>query len=130
MKRSPKLVMPLIILRRNGEELRIQLYRALRGAIAGGRLAPGRRLPSSRVLARKLGVSRNTVLAAYEALEAEGLLTGRVGSGTRVCSQPAALVQELAAGPPDRLRRLRESGFPLRRVAMRDPDDHPVYLHS
>ncbi|MCG8589219.1 MAG: PLP-dependent aminotransferase family protein [Proteobacteria bacterium] len=61
-----------------------QTYRALRGAILAGRLAPGARLASSRALAGELGVSRNTVLHAFERLVAEGYATAREGSGTFV----------------------------------------------
>ena len=61
-----------------------QVARALRGAIVAGRLPHGTRLPPSRDLARELGVSRNTVVAAYEALRVEGLLSGRVGDGSYV----------------------------------------------
>jgi len=57
---------------------------ALRAAIRDGRLAPGVRLPSSRDLAAQLGVARGTVTAAYGQLVAEGYLTSRRGSGTRV----------------------------------------------
>ena len=129
MKRSPHLALPPIAVHRNGQALPQQLCCALREAIAGGALAPGSRLPASRILASMLGVSRNVVLAAYETLSLEGLITGRVGSGTRVCSQPASLVPLFAASHPDRLRRLRESGFPLDSVALRDTDGHTVYIH-
>lgn len=61
-----------------------QIADSLRAAILDGRLAPGDRVPSSRVLARDLAVARMTVLAAYERLAAEGYLSGAVGSGTRV----------------------------------------------
>ncbi|MDG4862301.1 winged helix-turn-helix domain-containing protein, partial [Streptomyces sp. T-3] len=57
---------------------------ALREAVRGGRLAPGTRLPSSRSLAVDLGIARNTVADAYADLVAEGWLTARQGSGTRV----------------------------------------------
>lgn len=71
-----------------------QLYDALRGAILEGRLHPGVRLPSSRTLATDLGVGRNTVLAAYEQLTAEGYLEGRVGAGTVVAAVlPDSLLQ-------------------------------------
>lgn len=61
-----------------------QLYDALRDAILSGRLRPGSRLPSTRALADDLGASRNTVLAAFGQLLAEGYLEGRVGAGTTV----------------------------------------------
>jgi GntR family transcriptional regulator / MocR family aminotransferase len=63
-----------------------QLYRSLRRAILAGQLAPGARLPATRTLARELGVSRNTVLIAYEQLLAEGYAVGQAGSGTYVAS--------------------------------------------
>ncbi|MGY0492239.1 MocR-like pyridoxine biosynthesis transcription factor PdxR [Streptomyces sp. WG-D5] len=62
---------------------------ALRDAVRGGRLAPGARLPASRALAADLGLARNTVADAYADLVAEGWLTARQGSGTRVAERPA-----------------------------------------
>lgn len=64
--------------------LQIQIFDQVRDAILSGRLAPGTRLPASRTLASELTVSRNTVLAAFERLYAEGYTEGQVGSGTRV----------------------------------------------
>src|SRR5262245_66448969 len=69
-----------------------QVYDGLRTAILAGTLPPGTRLPASRGLARELGVSRNTVLNAYEQLLAEGYLEGRAGSGTFV---PQSLPEDL-----------------------------------
>ncbi|WP_040906301.1 GntR family transcriptional regulator, partial [Streptomyces griseoflavus] len=67
-----------------GPGLRRGLTDALREAVRTGRLAPGTRLPSSRSLAADLGIARNTVADAYGDLVAEGWLTARQGSGTRV----------------------------------------------
>lgn len=61
-----------------------QLIRALKAAILDSRLSAGSRVPASRSLASELGVSRNTVIAAYDQLQAEGFLIGRVGSGSYV----------------------------------------------
>lgn len=66
------------------EPLYRQLYAQLREAVLTGRLAPGARLPSTRLLASELGCARNTVLSAFEQLFAEGYLEGRVGAGTYV----------------------------------------------
>ena len=66
---------------------RAALIRALREAVRGGRLAPGTRLPPYRSLAADLGVARNTVADAYAELVAEGWLTARQGSGTRVAAR-------------------------------------------
>jgi DNA-binding transcriptional MocR family regulator len=61
---------------------------ALEEAIREGRLAPGRRLPSHRLLARKLGVSVGTVTRAYEEALGRGLISGQVGRGTFVSYHP------------------------------------------
>jgi GntR family transcriptional regulator/MocR family aminotransferase len=66
------------------QPLNRQLYFAVRDAILDARLQPGARLPSSRALARELAVSRNTVMAAFEQLLAEGYIEGRVGAGSYV----------------------------------------------
>ncbi|TSB19038.1 winged helix-turn-helix transcriptional regulator, partial [Streptomyces benahoarensis] len=70
--------------------LRICLMRALREAARTGRLAPGTRLPSSRTLAADLGIARNTVAEAYADLVAEGWLSARQGSGTRIADRTPA----------------------------------------
>ncbi|MEV4725702.1 PLP-dependent aminotransferase family protein [Micromonospora humida] len=71
-----------------------QLYEQLRWSIEAGQLTPGTRLPATRTLAKELGVSRNTVLVAYDRLLAEGYLDGRVGSGTRVATRQSAREME------------------------------------
>ncbi|MFI8068484.1 PLP-dependent aminotransferase family protein [Streptomyces sp. NPDC086033] len=70
---------------------RAALIRALREAVHSGRLAPGTRLPPYRSLAADLGVARNTVADAYAELVAEGWLTARQGSGTRVAERSRPL---------------------------------------
>ncbi len=61
-----------------------QLYERFRDAILNGQLRTGSRLPSTRELALHLGLSRNTIMTAFEQLLAEGFLTGKVGAGTYV----------------------------------------------
>lgn len=61
-----------------------QLYDKLRAAILTRQLMGGTRLPSTRVLAIELNISRNTVMTAFEQLLAEGYLNGKVGAGTYV----------------------------------------------
>jgi GntR family transcriptional regulator / MocR family aminotransferase len=70
--------------------LRLQLERELRGAIQGGRLRHGALLPSTRVLAADLGLSRGVVVEAYEQLLAEGYLSAHRGSATRVAGRRTA----------------------------------------
>jgi GntR family transcriptional regulator / MocR family aminotransferase len=72
--------------RSRSEPLHSQLERELRDAIRNGRLRVGERLPSSRALAAELGLSRGLVLDSYRQLQAEGYLTARMGSATRVAS--------------------------------------------
>src|SRR6266516_1552987 len=86
------------------EPLGAQLQHQLREAIRSGRLSAGERLPSSRMLARELGVSRGLVLECYGQLEAEGYLSTRVGSATRVAA--GALRPPAAVVPPAPPRRL------------------------
>ncbi|MFG2330422.1 PLP-dependent aminotransferase family protein [Streptomyces sp. NPDC048604] len=101
--------------------LRTGLMDALREAVRSGRLTPGTRLPSSRQLAADLGVARNTVADAYADLVAEGWLTARQGSGTRVAQRaeprrgPAAAA---ASGAPRR----RAQGGPRHDLKPGTPD--------
>lgn len=64
-----------------------QLYEKLRCLILSGKLPPGKRLPSTRGMAKSLGISRATVTQSYEQLLSEGYLQTVTGSGTFVCSQ-------------------------------------------
>jgi GntR family transcriptional regulator/MocR family aminotransferase len=67
-----------------GLPLHARIQRAIRQLILDGALGAGKPLPASRTLARSLGVSRDTVEAAYAQLHAEGFITRRVGSGSFV----------------------------------------------
>ena len=114
----------LLRLDRDGDQpLRSQLETGLRDAIRDGRLHAGERLPSSRELARELGVSRGLVQECYGQLLSEGYLDSRVGSATRValsafpgayprprvrasraCPRPASaprLIADFRSGVPD-----------------------------
>lgn len=61
-----------------------QLYEQLRLAIMDGRTRPGSRLPASRTLAAELGLSRNTIVTAYNLLADEGYISLHVGAGAYV----------------------------------------------
>ncbi|MBV8654379.1 MAG: PLP-dependent aminotransferase family protein, partial [Alphaproteobacteria bacterium] len=81
-----------------------QLYVTLRDLMLSGAIAAGVRLPASRTLARDLGVSRTTVIDAFERLIAEGLVESRVGAGTFVsdvlnAERPRPAPPESAAAP-------------------------------
>jgi GntR family transcriptional regulator / MocR family aminotransferase len=67
-----------------------QLARALKREILEGRFGADSHLPATRSLAAALGVSRNTVIAAYELLRSEQLVAARAGSRTRVMNNTVA----------------------------------------
>ena len=98
---SPELLVRLD--RSSGRPLRAQLEAVVRDAIRSGRLRGGERLPSSRELARELGVSRGIVQECFGQLLAEGYLTSRTGSSTRVADigawSPEATPRAVAAQP-------------------------------
>jgi len=94
--------------RRSRVPLQRQLYDEIRTAILSGRLAPGARVPATRVLASDTGTSRNTVSGAFDQLLSEGYLEGKVGSGTYVARML----------PEDLLRVTRQPG-PSRPVVAR-----------
>ncbi len=100
--------------RGRGQPLRSQLETGIRDAIRNGRLAGGERLPSSRELARELGVSRGLVQDCYSQLLAEGYLTSQAGSATRVAAtaRPAAARRSPEPVPVPRLIADFRSGVP------------------
>ena len=70
--------------RHPGQLLRDQLLHGLQEAVQVGVVSPGQRLPATRALAAQLGVARNTLVAVYAQLEAEGFVVAGQGSGTFV----------------------------------------------
>ena len=97
-------------------ELSVQIYRQLLGAILDGRLQAGERLPPTRELAHRLGVSRNTVAVAYEQLTAEGVLVGRVGAGSYVSERiplREAMPRRAPAGAVQPLQRWQSIPAPI-----------------
>jgi GntR family transcriptional regulator / MocR family aminotransferase len=100
--------------RADGRPLRSQLETALRDAIRTGRLAAGERLPSSRELAREIGVSRGLVQECYAQLLSEGYLTSHAGSATRVAdgAQPTEPQPARVLPPVPRLIADFEPGVP------------------
>jgi GntR family transcriptional regulator / MocR family aminotransferase len=125
-----------------------QLEQALRASIRSGRLAADSPLPSSRVLAEQLDLSRGVVVEAYEQLVAEGYLASRPGGATRVAANVAtdghAALPEMsplpgfhpgearinfAPGRPDVTQFPRQAWMKsLRRVMNEAPSDRLSYL--
>jgi GntR family transcriptional regulator/MocR family aminotransferase len=95
------------------------LYTALRAEILEGHLHPGSRLPATRDLANQYGLSRGTIVNAFEQLQSEGYVEGNVGSGTYVSKiLPDELLQVTRkAGsqpPPGRKRPRNVSNYGMR----------------
>ncbi|MFB8005615.1 PLP-dependent aminotransferase family protein [Nocardia sp. NPDC056000] len=88
--------LPLVVDRDSSVPLAVQVADGLRGAATTGALRGGDRLPSSRELAARLGVSRTVVTAAYDQLHAEGWLSGRHGSGTYLTAAPEPVAAQAA----------------------------------
>lgn len=76
--------------RNDGRTLQAQISGALANAVSSGRFSPGDPAPSTRRLAEALGVSRNTVSLAFQALVDQGVLEARERSGYYI----AAVVQQ------------------------------------
>jgi DNA-binding transcriptional regulator YhcF (GntR family) len=120
--RPRDLFLPSIAIdRRSSTPLHTQLGRQIARAIRNG-VPAGSRLPSSRVMARLLGVSRNTVMTAYDDLVAGGLICGRRGAGMLVAARGA----EMPMLDPQRV--LREAQYPVRTLRIVDPDGLELYL--
>ena len=95
---------PISLDRASAQPMYLQFCTALKRAIRDGQLPAGSSLPSTRAAAELFGVSRNTVITAYEMLAADDLIASSIGSGTRV-------------------RRARISRF-------KDPDGNVLYLNA
>jgi GntR family transcriptional regulator/MocR family aminotransferase len=101
-----------------------QIYQQVRAAILDGRLLAGNSLPSTRELARRLDVSRNTVSAAYDRLMAEGYLAARAGVRTYVSDHVLEREHDPigTSGPASRPRRVWD-----RQPAPIDLSDGPLF---
>jgi GntR family transcriptional regulator/MocR family aminotransferase len=97
---SPLLELAIDLRHDDERPLAAQLADELRAAATNGQLRSGDRLPSTRSLARHLGVSRTVTAAAYEQLHAEGWIVGRHGSGTYVTTTPPGTAEVRSAAAP------------------------------
>ena len=114
--------LPEIVLdRQSREPLHEQITRQVAKVIREGSVRRGCRLPSTRLLARMLGVSRNTVMVAYESLAADDLIQSVRGSGARVNN-----VAPVTLPPITRL--LSAAMYPELVTFFADPDGNPFYV--
>lgn len=118
--------MPALRLDRSSREpLHSQLYRQLAELLRDGEIDREARLPSTRAMAKLLGLSRNTVIMAYDALVADDLIRAKRGSGMRVNGE-----REVTGMRAIGLRRvIREARYPSRTISFTDPDGNSMYLN-
>jgi GntR family transcriptional regulator/MocR family aminotransferase len=124
--RVPVFELPISVPSRGSRSRVRSLHSQLRDAIVEGRLQAGLLMPPTRALAASLGISRNSVIAAYERLLAEGYLTARQGAGTYVARVlPRAPERSVSVSAPARDRRLnkfwREPVAPWSQSSSRSP---------
>src|SRR5690606_38779228 len=92
----------------------LRIARAIMQDIERGRLCPGDALPGSRTLATSLGVHRNTVLAAYRELLAEGWIAAERAQVTRVsASLPNVVPRRFARGSAEVRALAERAGYDL-----------------
>jgi GntR family transcriptional regulator/MocR family aminotransferase len=111
------LYIPLILLdRKSARPLHRQLCDQIKATIQ-----PETRLPSTRLLATYLGVSRNTVVAAYDELASQGLIEARQGSGVYVRG---------ASSKPRGIEAIAKAAcFPSRQIVIADLDGNSIAMN-
>jgi DNA-binding transcriptional MocR family regulator len=107
--------------RARAEPLSLQIVQQLQQAIEAGGVVAGTRLPSTRSLARTMGVSRHAVLSAYEVLVARGFVRSRPGAAMFACVP-------VAVQSPDLRGVLRDAQYPTRTLEIRDQDGNPLCI--
>jgi GntR family transcriptional regulator/MocR family aminotransferase len=120
-RRQDLFIPPVVLDRKAPEALSRQIHHQIASSIAN---APANvRLPSTRLLSKLLNVSRNTVLAAYEELTADGLIQGYPGAGMFLCVRSAPIDRKGLS------RAIRAAHYPSRTLPVPDPDGNPLYLN-
>ena len=125
MSRRDDMFVPPIVLDRASEiPLHRQIRHQLAHAIRDGVVRNGARLPSTRLLAKLLRVSRNTVFTAYEELAADDLIRGERGAGMRV--NHGSTAPEVSWVAVNRV--IDAANYPAKIVAFGDPDGNHLYV--
>ena len=92
-KSSPEISLTFIKLDANAAKpLYRQICQQIREAVLNGMLKHGDRMPATRMLAKDLQISRNSVVQAFEQLTLEGYLNSKTGAGTYICEQMTGAV--------------------------------------
>ncbi len=117
-RQRPFSLPPILLDRTSVQPMYLQFCHALERAIQDGSLRAGSRLPSTRAAAKLFGISRTTVLTAYEMLVAEDLIESDIGSGTRV--RGTRMIPPVHAANWKSL--IREARYPAEIARLQDPD--------
>jgi DNA-binding transcriptional regulator YhcF (GntR family) len=115
-------VPPIVLDRASPLPLHRQIHDQIAQAIRGGAVGYEARLPSTRVMAGLLRVSRNTVLTAYDDLAADDLARGERGSGMRINTGRKKTLHGLR-------HVIRAAGYPARVLSLADPDGNPLGIN-
>ena len=105
---------PVVRDERNNGPIHRKIYESIRSSILNGAIRSGDRLPATRIFAAEYGVSRLTVVNAYEQLIAEGYLESKRGSGTFVAK---ALPETFLTIAHDQINGSKREGDPTRRLS-------------
>jgi GntR family transcriptional regulator/MocR family aminotransferase len=118
------MLVPLKLL--HDKPLQQQLYEQLRQLIVSGRLLPGARMPSTRMLSDQFAVSRITAVLVYERLVAEGYLRTHPASGTFVAESTSCQTAPSDACGAERPADAEAAARPNIAVGRPDPQLFPV----
>ena len=121
-RRLPLFVPPIVLDRTSPLPLHGQIHRQIAQAIRECAIDYEARLPSTRVMAKLVGVSRNTVLAAYDDLAADDLAHGERGSGIRINATREKTLHGLR-------HVIRAARYPTRVLTLSDPDGNPLTVN-
>lgn len=116
---------PVMLDRASPVPLHRQIHHQIARSIRESAIDREARLPSTRVMAKLLRVSRNSVLAAYEELAADDLIRGERGAGMRITN--AAPVRETTSLGLRLV--IQDAGYPARILQLADPDGNPFYIN-
>jgi GntR family transcriptional regulator/MocR family aminotransferase len=128
MKTESAALLPMITIDRRAQRpLHQQVYEAYRTAITQGALRAAQQVPSTRVLATELGVSRIPVLHAYAQLVAEGYFQSRVGAGTQVAASLLSQPPRASQAPAVRGNGLNGMRPVPKRSRLTGPDEDALW---
>src|SRR5665647_2214332 len=102
-----------MIIQRIGIPIYLQVKDLVLGKVKSGEYQPGFKIPTERQLSTELGISRNTVSAAYKELLLEGILEARQGRGTFVKATSDDAGYEVSGSRRGRLLRIIDDAMAL-----------------